>query len=46
MCPYPSPLDIREQYIGRPVDGTRMRVVDPLTREELKEGQSCRMSFA
>ena len=39
MCPYPSPLDIREQYIGRPVDGTRMRVVDPLTREELKEGQ-------
>jgi acyl-CoA synthetase (AMP-forming)/AMP-acid ligase II len=39
MCPYPSPLDIREQYIGRPVDGTRMRVVDPLTRQELKEGQ-------
>jgi acyl-CoA synthetase (AMP-forming)/AMP-acid ligase II len=39
MCPYPSPLDIREQYIGRPVDGTQMRVVDPRTREELKEGQ-------
>ena len=39
MCPYPSPLDIREQYIGRPVEGTHMRVVDPLTRQELKEGQ-------
>ncbi len=39
MCPYPSPLDIREKYIGRPVAGTRMRVVDPLTHEELAEGE-------
>jgi fatty-acyl-CoA synthase len=38
MCPYPSPLDIREKYIGLPVTGTRMRVVDPNTNEELAEG--------
>jgi acyl-CoA synthetase (AMP-forming)/AMP-acid ligase II len=39
MCPYPSPLNIREKYIGRPVTDTNMRVVDPNTREELAEGE-------
>ena len=39
MCPYPSPLDIREQYIGRPVPDTKMRVVDPATHKELEDGQ-------
>ena len=39
MCPYPSPLNIREIYIGRPVTDTNMRVVDPNTREELAEGE-------
>jgi acyl-CoA synthetase (AMP-forming)/AMP-acid ligase II len=39
MCPYPSPLDIREKYIGRPVTDTQIRVVDPNTNEELGEGQ-------
>ena len=39
MCPYPSPLDIREKYNGRPVAGTRMRVVDPVTHEELGDGE-------
>ena len=39
MCPYPSPLDIREKYIGRPVAGTQMRVVDPVTRKELEDGE-------
>ena len=39
MCPYPSPLDIREKYIGRPVAGTEMRIVDPLTHEELPDGE-------
>jgi len=39
MCPYPSPLDIREKYIGRPVADTRMRIVDPVTREELPDGE-------
>ncbi len=38
MCPYPSPLDIREKYIGLPVTDTQMRVVDPKTNEELAEG--------
>ena len=39
MCPYPSPLDIRERYIGRPVAGTRIRIVDPATRQELPDGE-------
>jgi acyl-CoA synthetase (AMP-forming)/AMP-acid ligase II len=39
MCPYPSPLDIREKYIGRPVAGTRIRIVDPVTHQELADGE-------
>ncbi len=39
MCPYPSPLEIREEYIGLPVDGTQVRVVDPVNRKELPDGQ-------
>ena len=39
ICPYPSPLDIREKYIGRPVTDTRIRVVDPKTQVEMPEGE-------
>ena len=39
MCPYPSPLDIREKYIGKPVADTRIRVVDPATHQELADGE-------
>jgi len=39
ICPYPSPLDIREKYIGCPVAGTQMRIVDPVTHEELPDGE-------
>jgi acyl-CoA synthetase (AMP-forming)/AMP-acid ligase II len=39
MCPYPSPLDIREKFIGKPVTHTRMRVVNPETHEELADGE-------
>jgi fatty-acyl-CoA synthase len=39
MCPYPSPLEIREDYIGLPVSDTRMRMVDPVTHEELEDGE-------
>ena len=39
MCPYPSPLDIREKYIGLPVTATRMRVVNPTTHEKLADGE-------
>ena len=39
MCPYPSPLEIREAYIGLPVADTRMRVVDTVTRRELEDGE-------
>ena len=39
MCPYPSPLNIREKYIGRPVADTRIRIVEPATRQELADGE-------
>ena len=38
-CPYPSPLDIREIYIGIPVEGTEVRVLDRATGEELPHGE-------
>ncbi|MBW2436314.1 MAG: AMP-binding protein [Desulfobacterales bacterium] len=37
MCPYPSPLDIREQYVGLPIEGTQMRVVEPVTQKPLPD---------
>jgi acyl-CoA synthetase (AMP-forming)/AMP-acid ligase II len=36
---YPSPLEIREKYIGRPIAGTQVRVVDPESRKELPDGE-------
>ncbi len=45
-CPYPSPLEIRERYIGLPVEGTQVRVVDPVTREELPDGQTGELSLS
>jgi acyl-CoA synthetase (AMP-forming)/AMP-acid ligase II len=39
MCPYPSPLDIREKYIGKPAPDTRIRIVDPESHEELPDGE-------
>jgi fatty-acyl-CoA synthase len=39
ICPYPSPLEIREAYVGKPIAGTLVRVVDPETRRELSEGE-------
>ena len=38
ICPYPSTLEIREKYIGQPVADTRIRIVDPVTHEELEDG--------
>ena len=46
MCPYPSPLEIREKYIGPPVTDTRMRVVDPVTHQELEDGEIGELSLA
>jgi fatty-acyl-CoA synthase len=37
--PYPSPLEIREKYVGRPIAGTQVRVVDPESRKELPDGE-------
>jgi len=39
ICPYPSPLDIREKYIGRPIAGTKVRIVDPDTHKEVPDGE-------
>ena len=39
MCPYPSSLDIREKYIGRPVADTRIQVVDPNSHKVLQDGE-------
>jgi fatty-acyl-CoA synthase len=46
MCPYPSPLDIREQYIGLPIAETQVRVVDPSTREELPDGETGELTLS
>jgi fatty-acyl-CoA synthase len=37
--PYPSPLEVRETYIGRPLAGTRVRVVDSGSQQELPDGE-------
>jgi acyl-CoA synthetase (AMP-forming)/AMP-acid ligase II len=39
ICPYPSPLPIREKFIGKPIEGTEARIVDLATREELSDGE-------
>ncbi|MBW1999084.1 MAG: AMP-binding protein [Deltaproteobacteria bacterium] len=39
ICPYPSPLDIREKYIGKPIAGTEVRIVDPDSHKELPDGE-------
>jgi fatty-acyl-CoA synthase len=39
LCPYPSSMEIREKYIGLPVAGTEIKVVDPMTREPLPDGE-------
>ena len=39
MNPYASPLEIREKYVGLPVAGTRVKIVDSGSRQELPEGE-------
>ena len=46
MCPYPSPLDVREKYIGLPIGGTQARVVDPVTHETLPDGEVGEMALS
>jgi acyl-CoA synthetase (AMP-forming)/AMP-acid ligase II len=46
LCPYPSPLEIREKYIGIPIEGTEARVVDPETREPLPDGKVGELTLA
>jgi fatty-acyl-CoA synthase len=40
MCPYPSPLEIREKYIGLPIADTQLMVVDPVTGDPLPDGET------
>jgi len=39
MNPYPSPLEIRENYVGLPIEGTRVRIVDSESRKEVPDGE-------
>lgn len=39
MCPYPSPLDIREKYVGKPIAGTQIQIVEPVTQKALPDGE-------
>ncbi|MFU8857377.1 MAG: class I adenylate-forming enzyme family protein [Deferrisomatales bacterium] len=39
ILPYPSPLEVRERYIGYPLEGTGARVVDPATGRDLPPGE-------
>jgi fatty-acyl-CoA synthase len=39
ICPYPSPLQIREAYVGKAIAGTTVRVVEPGTSREVPEGE-------
>jgi acyl-CoA synthetase (AMP-forming)/AMP-acid ligase II len=39
MCPYLSPLEIRENYIGQAIADTEIRVVDPTTQQEVPGGE-------
>lgn len=39
LCPYPSPLEVREKYIGLPIEDTSVRIVNPETMEEVTDGE-------
>ncbi|MBW1945570.1 MAG: AMP-binding protein [Deltaproteobacteria bacterium] len=39
MCPPHSSLEIREKTIGRPIPGMEVRVVDPVSRQEVPDGE-------
>ncbi len=39
MCPYPTPLDLREGTVGKPVAETQIRVINPKNNKELPDGE-------
>ncbi len=39
ILPFPSVLEVREAYIGYPLEGTRAKVVDPVTGRDLPPGE-------
>ena len=39
ICPYLSSLDVREKYVGRTIEGTEAKVLDPGTHKELPDGE-------
>jgi len=46
MCPYPSPLEIREKYVGLPVADTQVRIVDPVTNEKVPDGSTGELTLS
>ena len=46
LCPYPSPLEIREKYIGIPIEGTDAQVVAPSSREPLPDGKTGELTLS
>src|SRR5680860_1629678 len=39
MLPYQADLQVRERYVGYPIPGTEVKVVDPATGEEVACGE-------
>lgn len=39
MLPYGAGLEMRERYVGYPIEGTEVKVVDPATGEEMPPGE-------
>ncbi|MFQ5485156.1 MAG: class I adenylate-forming enzyme family protein [Desulfobacterales bacterium] len=46
ICPFPSPLNIREKYIGKPINETAVQVVDPVTHKKLPDGEIGELSLS
>ena len=46
ICPYPSDLGIREKFIGKPVQGTLVKVVDPVSRREVADGTNGELTLS
>jgi len=39
ILPYGSPLEVREHFIGKPIPGTEVKIVDPVTGKEMGENE-------
>jgi fatty-acyl-CoA synthase len=39
MCPFGTPLEVRKKSVGKPIPGTRVKVIDPATGKRLGTGE-------